>query len=43
LELSASGLSLRKIGAGLASRGILPAKASWNPKTVRDLLAAEVA
>jgi site-specific DNA recombinase len=44
LELKASGLSLRKIGARLASRGLLPRQGkAWNPKTVRDLLQAEVA
>ena len=43
LELSAEGLSLRKIGAPLAARGLLPRQGkAWNPKTVRDLLQAEV-
>jgi site-specific DNA recombinase len=44
LELKAAGLSLRKIGARLAARGLLPRQGrAWNPKTVRDLLQAEVA
>jgi site-specific DNA recombinase len=44
LELKAAGLSLRKIGARLAARGLLPRQGNaWNPKTVRDLLQAEVA
>jgi site-specific DNA recombinase len=44
LALKAAGLSLRKIGVGLAARGLLPRQGrSWNPKTVRDLLQAEVA
>jgi DNA invertase Pin-like site-specific DNA recombinase len=44
LELKAAGLSLRTIGARLAARGILPRQGrAWNPKTVRDLLQAEVA
>jgi DNA invertase Pin-like site-specific DNA recombinase len=44
LALKAAGLSLRKIGAKLAARGLLPRQGSaWNPKTVRDLLQAEVA
>jgi DNA invertase Pin-like site-specific DNA recombinase len=44
LELKASGLSMRKIGAHLAARGLLPRQGKiWNPKTVRDLLQAEVA
>jgi hypothetical protein len=44
LELKAAGLSLRKIGAKLAARGLLPRQSSaWNPKTVRDLLQAAVA
>jgi site-specific DNA recombinase len=44
LALKAVGLSLRKIGAHLAARGLLPRQGrSWNPKTVRDLLQAAVA
>jgi DNA invertase Pin-like site-specific DNA recombinase len=44
LALKAAGLSLRKIGARLAARGLLPRQGrSWNPKTVRDLLQAAVA
>jgi hypothetical protein len=44
LALKAAGLSLRTIGARLAARGLLPRQGrSWNPKTVRDLLQAEVA
>ena len=44
LELKAAGLSLRKIGARLAARDLLPRQGKmWNPKTVRDLLQAEVA
>jgi DNA invertase Pin-like site-specific DNA recombinase len=44
LELKAAGLSLRKIGAQLAARDLLPRQGKmWNPKTVRDLLQAEVA
>ena len=44
LGLKAAGLSLRKIGARLADRGLLPRQGhAWNPKTVRDLLHAEVA
>ena len=44
LELKAAGLSLRKIGARLADRGLLPRqRQAWNPKTVRDLFQAEVA
>jgi DNA invertase Pin-like site-specific DNA recombinase len=44
LELKAAGLSLRKIGARLAARGLLPRQGrAWNPKTVRDLSQAEVA
>ena len=44
LALKAAGLSLRKIGARLAMHGLLPRLgAAWNPKTVRDLLQAEVA
>jgi site-specific DNA recombinase len=43
-ELKAAGLSLRTIGARLAARGLLPRQGqAWNPKTVRDLLRAEVA
>jgi hypothetical protein len=43
LELKAAGLSLRKIGERLAARGLLPRQGrAWNPKTVRDLLQAEV-
>ena len=35
---------LRKIGARLAARDLLPRQGkAWNPKTVRDLLQAEVA
>ena len=42
LALKAAGLSLRKIGAQLAARGLLPRQGrGWNPKTVRDLLQAE--
>lgn len=41
LELKAAGLSLRKIGARLAARGLLPRQGkAWHPKTVRDLLQA---
>ena len=44
LALKAAGLSLRKIGARLAMHGLLPRLGTaWNPKTVRDLLQAEVA
>jgi site-specific DNA recombinase len=44
LELQAAGLSLRKVGARLAARSLLPRQGkAWNPKTVRDLLQAEVA
>lgn len=44
LELKAAGLSMRKIGAQLAARDLLPRQGKmWNPKTVRDLLQAEVA
>jgi site-specific DNA recombinase len=44
LELKAAGLSLRKIGARLAARGLLPRQGrAWNPKTVRDLIQAQVA
>jgi site-specific DNA recombinase len=44
LALKAAGLSLRKIGARLAMHGLLPRLGiAWNPKTVRDLLQAEVA
>jgi DNA invertase Pin-like site-specific DNA recombinase len=44
LALKAVGLSLRKIGAQLAARGLLPRQGSaCNPKTVRDLLQAAVA
>jgi recombinase len=43
LELKAAGLSLRTIGARLAAGGLLPRQGSaWHPKTVRDLLQAEV-
>jgi len=43
LELKAVGLSLRNIGERLAARGLLPRLGrAWNPKTVRDLLQAEV-
>jgi len=37
LELSASGLSLRKIGAGLASRGILPRQGKLDPRRCASL------
>jgi site-specific DNA recombinase len=44
LELQAAGLSLRKIGARLAARGLLPRQGkAGNPKTVCDLLQAQVA
>jgi DNA invertase Pin-like site-specific DNA recombinase len=44
LELKAAGLSMRKIGAQLAARDLLPRQGKmWNPKMVRDLLQAEVA
>jgi site-specific DNA recombinase len=44
LALKTAGLSLRTIGARLAARGLLPRQGrAWNPKTVRDLLQAEVA
>ena len=43
-ELRASGLSLRKVGAELEAKGLLPRSGGrWHAKTVRDLLAAEVA
>lgn len=44
LELKFSGLSLRKVGARLEARGMLPRSGRrWHAKTVRDLLSAEVA
>lgn len=44
VALKAAGLSLRKIGARLATHGLLPRQGhAWNPKTVRDLLQAEMA
>lgn len=44
LELKAAGLSLRKIGDRLTAEGLLPRTAArWYPKTVKDLLRAEVA
>ena len=43
-ELKAQGWSLRKIGAGLVVRGMLPrAGGEWHAKSVRSLLVAEVA
>ncbi len=42
--LREAGLSLRKVGAALAERGLLPRSGgSWHAKTVRDLLGAELA
>ena len=44
LKLREAGLSLRKVGAALAERGLLPRSGrQWHAKTVRDLLSAEVA
>jgi len=44
LALKAAGLSLRKVGARLEARGMLPRSGGhWHAKTVRDLLAAELA
>jgi len=44
LTLRDAGLSLRKVGAELEARGMLPRSgAAWHAKTVRDLLSAEVA
>ena len=44
VELRESGLSLRKVGAELEAAGLLPRSGGkWHAKTVRDLLAAEVA
>lgn len=41
LELRAAGASLRAVGRELEARGLKPrSSASWNPKTVRDLLRA---
>ncbi len=43
-ELREAGLSLRAVGAALADRGLLPRSGGrWHAKTVRSLLAAEVA
>ena len=43
-KLKAAGLSLRKVGAQLQARGLLPRSGkSWHAKTVADLLRAEVA
>lgn len=43
-ELAAAGMSLRAVGAALADRGLLPRSGGqWHAKTVRDLLAAELA
>jgi DNA invertase Pin-like site-specific DNA recombinase len=43
-ELSSAGLSLRKVGAALAERGMLPRSGGpWHAKTVRDLLDSEAA
>jgi site-specific DNA recombinase len=42
-ELRAAGLSLRKVGADLASRGLLPRSGrGWHAETVKAVLAAEV-
>ena len=44
IQLRAGGLSLRKVGTELEARGMLPRSGGhWHAKTVRDLLAAEVA
>jgi hypothetical protein len=44
LALKALGLSLRTIDTRLTACGLLPRRGrAWNPKTVRDLLQAEVA
>ncbi len=43
-ELRASRRSLRKVGAELEAKGLLPRSGGrWHAKTVRDLLAVEVA
>lgn len=42
-ELRAAGLSLRKVGAMLASRGLAPRSGKWHPQKVKNLLAARVA
>jgi site-specific DNA recombinase len=43
-ELRAAGLSLRKVGAGLAERGLLPrSRRQWHAETVKALLGARVA
>lgn len=43
-ELRAAGLSLRKVGASLAARGVLPRTGkSWHPEKVKRLCAAKVA
>jgi DNA invertase Pin-like site-specific DNA recombinase len=42
-ELREAGLSLRKVGAALASRGMLPRSGrGWHAETVKAVLAAEV-
>ena len=44
LDLRADGLSLRKVGAALEARDLLPRSGGrWHAKTVRALLAAQVA
>ena len=43
-ELRAAGLSLRKVGAALAARGVLPRTGkAWHPEKVKRLCAAKVA
>ena len=39
----AKGLSLRKVGAMLASRGLAPRSGEWHPQKVKSLLAARCA
>ena len=44
LELKAAGLSLRKVGEHLESKGLLPRSGGrWHAKTIQGLLGAEVA
>ena len=38
----AAGLSLRKVGAMLASRGLAPRSGKWHPQKVQSLLVARV-